>query len=46
MTPHRRLLAAVLLVCAALTGCTHLRPGSDELSYGERRDYLTGLEGK
>ncbi len=37
-------LAAALIVSAVLAGCTHLQPGSDELSYGERRDYLTSLE--
>ena len=37
-------LAAALIVGAVLAGCTHLQPGSDELSYGERRDYLMGLE--
>ena len=37
-------LAAALIVGVTLAGCTHLQPGSDELSYGERRDYLTGLE--
>ena len=37
-------LAAALILGAALAGCTHLQPGSDELSYDQRRDYLTGLE--
>ena len=38
-------LAAALIVGVILAaGCTHLQPGSDELSYGERRDYLMGLE--
>jgi len=44
MTRHRRALAAVLIVGTALAGCTHLRPGTDDLSYDERRGYLTGLE--
>ncbi len=38
------LLAAALIVGGILAGCTHLQPGSDELSYGERLDYLMGLE--
>ncbi|NNC63488.1 MAG: outer membrane lipoprotein LolB [Gammaproteobacteria bacterium] len=37
-------IAATLIVGIGLAGCTHLQPGSDELSYGERRDYLMGLE--
>ena len=37
-------LAAALVVGVVLTGCTHLQPGSDELSYDERRNYLTGLD--
>lgn len=36
-------LAAALIVGLTVTGCTLLQPGSDELSYGERRDYLTSL---
>ena len=39
-----RLLAAVLILGAGLTGCAHIRPGTDDLSYGERRDYLTALQ--
>lgn len=37
-------LAAVLIGCIALAGCAHLPPGSDELTYDARRDYLTSLE--
>ena len=37
-------LAAALIVGATLAGCARLQPGSDELSYDERREYLTGIE--
>ena len=37
-------LAATLIAGVALAGCTHLQPGSDELSYDQRRDYLMGIE--
>ena len=37
-------LAAVLIGGIALAGCAHLQPGTDELSYDARRDYLTSLE--
>lgn len=44
MTRRCGSLAAALIVGATLTACTHLQPGSDELSYDERRDYLMGLQ--
>jgi len=34
MTRRCGSLAAALIVGATLTACTHLQPGSDELSYG------------
>ncbi len=43
MTRRCGSLAAALIAGIVLAGCASLRPGSDELSYAERRDYLTGL---
>ena len=36
--------AAALMACAALSGCASLRPGSDEMTYAERREHLGMLE--
>ena len=44
MTGVWRGAAAALSVCAVLSGCAGLRPGSDELTYAERRDRLGMLE--
>jgi len=44
MTRTRRATAAALMVCAALTACASLRPGSDTLTYAERRERLGTLE--
>ena len=44
MTGVWRGTAAALTVCAVLSGCAGLRPGSDELTYAERRDRLGMLE--
>jgi len=44
MTGQRRAAATVLIVCAALSGCASLRPGSDAMTYAERRDHLAMLD--
>lgn len=44
MTGIWRGAAAALTVGAVLAGCASLRPGSDELTYAERRDRLGMLE--
>lgn len=44
MTGVWRGTAAALAVGAVLSGCANLRPGSDELTYAERRDRLSMLE--
>lgn len=36
--------AAVVTACAAVSGCATLTPGSDAMTYAQRRAYLSGLE--
>lgn len=43
MTRRRAILATALSIGAALSGCAHLPPGDDAMTYEQRREYLAAL---
>ena len=45
MTGRCALAVTALMVGAVISGCVHLRPDDDAMSYAQRRDYLTSLDG-
>ncbi|HSG63659.1 MAG TPA: lipoprotein insertase outer membrane protein LolB [Gammaproteobacteria bacterium] len=41
---RRQALVATALALGALSGCAHVRPGDDAMTYAQRRDFLAALD--